>query len=53
MSRRIDAQTGESVARVTKYDDGNEKGEIEGRYVSYEQAEARIDKLNGAKAILI
>jgi len=34
---------------VTKYDEGNEKGEIEGRYVGYEQADARIDKLMGQK----
>jgi hypothetical protein len=45
----IDVQTGESVVHVTKYDDGNKKGEIEGRYVGYEQAEARIDKLMGQK----
>jgi hypothetical protein len=45
----IDVETGESVAHLTKYDDGNEKAEIEGRYVGYKQAEARINKLLGQK----
>jgi hypothetical protein len=45
----IDVQTGKFIVETTNYDDSYKKGEIEGRDVGYEQAEARIEKLMGRK----